>query len=97
MDNENAINFQQKAFDVFCKIEKYADTEYLGQICTTLSELQDKAGLSNEALNSLRMVERIYQNCHGGDVSQKTCKVKRNISLLCLKLDENDAALDELK
>ena len=37
-DTENAIQFQTKAFDVFQRIEKYADTEYLGMICTTLSE-----------------------------------------------------------
>ena len=53
--------------------------------------------MTQEALASLRIVEGIYANCHGSDVSNKTCKVKRNISLLCLKLDENEAALDELK
>ena len=50
-----------------------------------------------EALNSLREVERIFEHNHGDEISAKICKVKRNISLLCLKLDENAAALDELK
>jgi hypothetical protein len=30
-------------------------------------------------------------------VHAKTCKVKRNISLLCLKSDRNDDALNELR
>ena len=31
------------------------------------------------------------------EVHAKTCKVKRNISLLCLKSDQNFAALEELR
>lgn len=50
-----------------------------------------------DALDSLRIVEKIYQHNHGGEISAKTCKVKRNISLLCLRLDQNAAALEELK
>jgi len=52
----------------------------------TLSEQQDKANLTQEALNSLRIVEKIYKNNYS-EVHAKTCKVKRNISLLCLKSD----------
>jgi len=62
----------------------------------SLSELQDKAGQVEDALNSLRLVEKIYKNNYS-EVHAKTCKVKRNISLLCLKSDQNDAALEELR
>ena len=62
----------------------------------TLSEYQDKASFLDDALNSLRIVERIYKNNYT-DVHSKTCKVKRNIALLCLKSDKNDAALEELR
>lgn len=61
-----------------------------------LSELQDKANMTAEALNSLRIVEKIYKNNYS-EVHAKTCKVKRNISLLCLKSDQNFAALEELR
>jgi len=47
-------------------------------------------------MNSLRLVEKIYRNNYS-EVHAKTCKVKRNISLLCLKSDQNEAALDELR
>ena len=62
----------------------------------TLSEFQDKANQTEDALNSLKIVEKIYKNNYT-EVHAKTCKVKRNISLLCLKTDQNDEALAELR
>ena len=62
----------------------------------TLSELQDKCGQTDDALNSLKAVEKIYKNNYS-EVNAKTCKVKRNISLLCLKSDKNEDALLELR
>ena len=61
-----------------------------------LSEFQDKAGQTDAALDSLRIVEKIYK-INYTDIHAKTCKVKRNISLLYLKSDQNDAALEELR
>lgn len=52
--------------------------------------------MTQEALESLRIVEKIYKNNYS-EVHAKTCKVKRNISLLCLKSDQNFAALEELR
>jgi len=52
--------------------------------------------MTEDALNSLRIVEKIYKNNYT-EVHAKTCKVKRNISLLCLKTDQNDEALAELR
>ena len=92
---EEAIHYQNKAVECFLGLEKYADSDYLAQIVMTLSELQDRAGLNEDALNSLRLVEKIYRNNYS-EVHAKTCKVKRNISLLYLKSDQNDDALDEL-
>lgn len=83
---DEAILFQQKAVEAFTQLEKYADSDYLAQIIMTLSELQEKAGRTEEALNSLRQVEKIYKNNYS-EMHSKTCKVKRNISLLCLKSD----------
>jgi len=62
----------------------------------SLSEFQDKADLFSDALHSLRVVEKIFKNNYT-DVHAKTCKVKRNISLLCLKTDMNKEALTELR
>ena len=62
----------------------------------TLSEFQDKCGQVDEALHSLKLVEKIYKNNYS-EVNAKTCKVKRNISLLCLKSDKNEDALIELR
>lgn len=52
----------------------------------TLSDLQEKTNLTEDALNSLRLVEKIYKNNYS-EIHEKTCKVKKNISLLCLKSD----------
>jgi hypothetical protein len=41
-------------------------------------------------------VERILQSVFQ-EIHPKTCKVKRNISLLYLKADQNDNALSELQ
>jgi len=90
-----AIQYQSKAVESFINLEKYADTDYLAQIVMTLSELQDKKGLLDDALSSLRLVEKIYKSIYT-EVHAKTCKVKRNISLLCLKQDQNEEALAEL-
>lgn len=91
-----AIEFQSKAVDTLGNLEKYADTDFMAETIMTLSELQDKSGQTEDALYSLRMVERIYKNNYS-EVDAKTCKVKRNISLLYLKQDQNDEALNELK
>ena len=91
-----AIEYQSKAVEAFSGLEKYADTDYLAGIIMQLSELQDKAGQVEDALESLRVVEKIYKNNYS-EVHAKTCKVKRNISLLCLKSDRNDDALNELR
>lgn len=62
----------------------------------SLSEFQDKSNLIEDALSSLRLVEKIYRNNYS-EVHVKTCKVKRNISLLYLKSDQNELALKELR
>jgi len=87
-----AIMYQGKAVEAFLGLEKYADTDYLAQILMSLSEFQDKQDLIEDALSSLRLVEKIYKNNYS-EVHAKTCKVKRNISLLYLKSDQNEAAL----
>lgn len=92
---EAAIEYQSKAVEAFISLDKYSDTDYLAQIVMTLSDLQERMGLSEDALNSLRLVEKIYKNNYS-EVHAKTCKVKRNIALAYLKSDQNDAALHEL-
>ena len=43
---EESILYQMKAFETFSQLEKYADTDYLAQIVMNLSELQDKANMT---------------------------------------------------
>lgn len=93
---DQAIYFQSKAVEAFLSLEKYADTDYLAQILMSLSEFQDKQNMIEDALSSLRMVEKIFKNNYS-EVHAKTCKVKRNISLLYLKSDQNELALRELR
>lgn len=93
---EEAIIYQTKAVQCFSNLEKYADSDYLASLVMSLSEFQDKVGQIDNALNSLRIVEKIYKNNYT-EVHAKTCKVKRNISLLCLKSDLNEDALYELR
>jgi len=78
--------FQHKAYETFAELEKYADTDYLAEIVTDLSEFQDKVRKVEDALISLKKVEQIYKSNYT-DIHSKTCKVKRNISLLYLKID----------
>jgi hypothetical protein len=47
---QSAIEYQMKAMDTFSDLEKYADTDYLAQIVMNLSEFQDKANLTEDAL-----------------------------------------------
>ena len=70
-DTDNAIASQQRAFETFASMEKYEETDYLAEIATTLSELQDKAKMFHEALDSLRAVERILEHNHAGEISAK--------------------------
>ena len=49
-----------------------------------------------EALESLKQAEQIYEYNYSV-VDKRTCKVKRNISLLYLKANRYDEALEELK
>ena len=49
-----------------------------------------------EALEVLKLAEQIYEYSYS-TVDKRTCKVKRNVALLYLKLNRYDEALDELK
>lgn len=61
-----------------------------------LSEMQDLDERPMDALNSLKEVEMIYKKLY--DLySPQTCKVKRSISLLYLKVDMNEDAMAELQ
>ena len=87
--------YQKKAYRALSGLEKYANTDRLAKIAMNLSKLQDKANQTADALKSLRIVERICTNLYTGDHA-KTCKVKRDIALHCLKAGQNDDALAEL-
>eukprot|EP00831_Metopus_contortus_P006822 TRINITY_DN12611_c0_g1_i2.p2 TRINITY_DN12611_c0_g1~~TRINITY_DN12611_c0_g1_i2.p2 ORF type:complete len:180 (-),score=54.41 TRINITY_DN12611_c0_g1_i2:202-741(-) len=49
----------------------------------------------SEAIETLRKAEQIYESSLG-KMNKKTCKIKRNISLLMLKDNQYQEALDEL-
>lgn len=37
-DLEKAIEYQNKAYETYCQLEKYADSDYLAEIVMNLSE-----------------------------------------------------------
>jgi tetratricopeptide (TPR) repeat protein len=61
-----------------------------------LSEWLEKSDNIEEALQNLKTAEQIYEYNYSV-VDKRTCKVKRNISLLYLKSNKYDEALEELK
>ena len=71
------------------------DPRHLANMAITLSEWSEKNNYLDEALHALRKAERIYESSFGV-MDKKTCKIKRNISLLLLKANKYDEALEEL-
>jgi hypothetical protein len=69
----------------------------VANICITLSEWQENYEENiPDALESLKKAEKIFEFAYGV-VDKKTCKVKRNISLLFLKNNQYNEALEELR
>lgn len=68
----------------------------MAEIGITLSEWLEKVDRVEEALEVLKQGEQIYEYTFSS-VDKRTCKVKRNVALLYLKLNRYDEALDELK
>ena len=95
-DLKEAINFQTRALSVFEALEKFQNTEFLAAISITLAELQEKDEQNEAALDSLRQAKQILEDNYSA-MDKRTCKVKRNISLLFLKLNRYADALEELK
>ena len=61
-----------------------------------LAEMQESGDQFDQALNCLVQAKQILEHNYG-QVDRRTCKVKRNISLLYLKQNRYDLALKELK
>ena len=61
-----------------------------------MAEIQEQAEDFQEALGSLLQAKLILE-ANYGEVDKRTCKVKRNISLLFLKSNQYEMALDELR
>ena len=95
-DLEEAVQFQRKALQTFAQLEKYSNTEFLAHIAITLSEMQEKAAKFEEALESLTQAKQILEENYGL-VDKRTTRVKRNISLIRLKLGMIPEALQEMK
>ena len=75
-----------RAFDIFSQLEKFSNTDFLAQIGITLGDYQEKAEDFVGALESLIQAKGILEDNYSV-VDKRTCKVKRNISLLYLKLN----------
>lgn len=58
--------------------------------------MQETANQFDQALECLQQAKQILEDNYG-QVDRRTCKVKRNISLLYLKSNRYDLALQELK
>ena len=61
-----------------------------------MSEWLEKSERIEEALESLKIAEQIYEYSYSV-IDKRTCKVKRNIALLFLKSNRYDEALEVLK
>lgn len=61
-----------------------------------LAEMQEQAQQFSQALNCLHQAKQILEDNYG-QVDKRTCKVKRNISLIYLKTNQYEHALEELK
>lgn len=68
----------------------------MAQIAITLSEMQEKAVKFEDALESLAQAKAILEDNYGV-VDKRTTRVKRNISLIRLKLGMIPEALQEMK
>ena len=95
-DLDEAIQFQTKALQTFAQLEKYSNTEFLAHIAISLSEMQEKALKFEDALDSLAQAKSILEDNYGM-VDKRTTRVKRNISLIRLKLGMIPEALQEMK
>jgi tetratricopeptide (TPR) repeat protein len=93
-DFTEAINYQKKALSVYAELEN-AEPKKIANVAITLSEWSEKAENIPEAIDSLRQAQQIYEYAFGV-MDKKTCKIKRNISLLLLKANTYDQALEEL-
>lgn len=91
-----AIEYQTKAFAVFNEIDKFTNSDIITGILVNLAEMQESADKFDQALNCLVQAKQILEQNYG-QVDRRTCKVKRNISLLYLKQNRYDLALNELK
>lgn len=95
-DFTEAINYQRKSLEVYQELENFSNTDLIAEIAITLSEWLEKVDNLEEALKSLKQAEQIYEYNYSV-VDKRTCKIKRNISLLYLKSNLYDEALEELK
>lgn len=77
-------------------MESFNDADHVANVAITLSEWLEKAENIDEALQALKQAEQIYEYNYSV-VDKRTCKVKRNISLLFLKSNRYEEALEELK
>ena len=77
---------------MFGEIPKFANTEFMSQIAITLGELCEKNEQYDDALESLQQAKVILEDNYSL-VDKRTCKVKRNISLLYLKSNKYIEAL----
>lgn len=91
-----AIEYQTKAFAVFNEIDKFTNSDIITGILVNLAEMQESGDQFDQALNCLVQAKQILEHNYG-QVDRRTCKVKRNISLLYLKQNRYDLALKELK
>jgi len=82
--------------DVYNSLEKFNNTDFFAQISISMSEMLDKTEQYDEALESLVLAKNILEENYGQE-DKRTCKVKRNISLLYLKSNRYDDALNELR
>lgn len=81
---------------VYSEIDKFQNSDVVTGILVNLAEMHESGDQFDQALNCLLQAKQILEDNYG-KVDRRTCKVKRNISLLYLKSNKYDLALSELK
>ena len=90
-----AISNQKHAYDIYIELEN-SEPSQVATILITLSEWHEKIDKLPDAIDFMTKAEKIFEQSIGLD-NKDTCKVKRNLSLLLLKDNKLELALEQLK
>jgi len=91
-----ALDFKVRAFEFFAETSKYAMSDVLAELASSLSLWLEENNQVSEALEKLQQALDIYQTNYGVE-DHRACRVKRRIALIYLRCNEFQDALKELR